>query len=132
MKKLDHDDGYITYDENDLEHTDNDIPSCVYKGTQRWCKHGSLHREEGPSWLDNNEATWFKNGFRHRLDGPAVIWKTPGLFADNSYWIDGNLITLEQFKQRYLLFFLEEYDETKVDIFEDIKQRYQSPEYPID
>ena len=38
-------------------------------GTQRWYKHGQLHREDGPAVIHpNGYQAWFKDGKRHSFD----------------------------------------------------------------
>lgn len=66
-------------------------------GTKEWRIDGRLHRLDGPAFegTDGYKSWWF-NGNRHRLDGPAIV----GHGVSDSYYIDNELLTEEQFKAR--------------------------------
>ena len=89
-------DDKLEYYVNDKLHRD-DGPAVVYhSGSKFWYQHGRRHREDGPAielWTGTKE--WFNHGVRHREDGPAIIWSS-GLVE---WWIDGRLLTENQFKQ---------------------------------
>lgn len=60
-------------------HSVNDSPSVDWVGLKMWHKHGKLHRENGPAYIEQRSNVnlereiWCKNGKMHRDDGPADI-----------------------------------------------------------
>lgn len=65
-------------------------------GTIRWYKDGELHREDGPSYIDENGTkVWWLNGERHRLDGAAVEFGN----GCKEWWIDGIEYYEDEFNQ---------------------------------
>lgn len=98
-----------------------DGPAVQYAdGTECWYQNDKRHRLDGPAIeYANGEKYWFQNNQFHRLDGPAVelvdgskLWYQddklhrldgPAIESANgsvAYWIDGEQLTLAQFKKK--------------------------------
>lgn len=107
-------------------------PEKEYDGTVVWrLPNGDWHREDGPAILyPDGRESWYMNDLPHRIGGPAIVseegakqWfingqlhRTDGPayeFASGAklYFINDIGITLEKFKEQYLMIHLMEYDE---------------------
>ena len=67
-------------------------------GTIRYYKPGTeeMHRIDGPAVeFASGAKHWIQDGMFHRTDGPAIEF-TEGTVE---YWIEGNKLTLTQFKK---------------------------------
>ena len=78
-------------------HRDN-RPAVEYaNGDKVWYQNDQLHRIDGPACeYADGDKSWYQNGLRHRLDGPAVEYVN----GRKDYWIDGTLLTTEEFNKR--------------------------------
>ena len=52
--------------------------------SEKWCKEGKSHREDGPAQITRDASTgtvvreaWIRNNKYHRTDGPAIILRHP-------------------------------------------------------
>lgn len=55
------------FDANGKLHNDGDMPACVaLDGSQAWFRHGKLHRETGPAFIDGDGTV------HYWLDGEFV------------------------------------------------------------
>ena len=70
-------------------------------------KQGELHRRGGPAFIIGgrnrvplSEEDWYINGKRHRLDGPAIINHRLGRVESEFYYIDGKLLTKDEFDRK--------------------------------
>jgi hypothetical protein len=62
-----------------------------------------LHREDGPAIEFNDGGReWMIDGKLHRTNGPAVIWVVKGEPDYLEYWINGEMLTKEEFDDRVL------------------------------
>jgi len=53
-----------------IYHRDNDLPSVIKCGKNvSWHKHGVLHRDYGPAYIDNYSVIWYRNGNPYRVVG---------------------------------------------------------------
>jgi hypothetical protein len=81
-----------------------DGPAYIKENEQRWYIDGNLHREDGPAVIKligkSSEVTcneWYKHNVRHREDGPAVEWSD----GDKFWWINGEELSEKDFNQLY-------------------------------
>jgi len=66
-----------------------------YDGLTQYYRYGTLHREEGPAYIDNTSEhkIYYRYGTKHRADGPAEIigdetdFYLKGIRYDFSSWI---------------------------------------------
>ena len=71
-------------------------------GNKEWKnREGERHRLDGPAeeWV-NGKKLWCQNDKLHRLDGPAFINTNKAMnyvSGNEQYWIDGNILTEEEF-----------------------------------
>jgi hypothetical protein len=59
--------------------------------TKAWFVNGTLHRNNKPAFINEEEHKYYYNGLLHRLDGPAIINKDN--FEKNRYYRNGKDIT---------------------------------------
>lgn len=71
----------------------------------------NLHRLDGPAKIYKGVGwSWWRNGVCHRSDGPAD-YNPKSSTAIYKYCIDGEWISLSDFKRWYLMTHLKEYDQ---------------------
>lgn len=51
-----------TFDENGKLHSYDDLPAVKFARTEKWYKHGFLHRENKPAIITSKTKVWYENG----------------------------------------------------------------------
>jgi len=116
-------------------HSYNDQPAVIKKdGTLKWYKYGKLHRDNGPAliiinndlnnsiWLNNNffynvYKVWIQNNLIHNSNSHAIEYKN-----GNKQWYLYN--ELHRINGPANLIRLNEYDNTEIDLNDDLEMYY--------
>lgn len=71
-------------------------------------ENGRAHREGEPAVVwSNGDWLWLHHGIKHRTDGPAAYYAKGPRFV---YWINDEMITLDEFSRLYFITHFVEYD----------------------
>lgn len=90
-------------DDRNRKHCEGGEPAYVNikKGEAWWCIHGTLHREDGPAYVDRYYNMWYRKGKLHREDGPAVVRKASVSGITGEYYINGRRFTKEEYEKHF-------------------------------
>jgi len=81
---------YDHYRKHDISHRGNGKPAFIeHDGSlTEYIEYGSIHRIQGPAFIEPTRHMYYQQGKQHRLDGPAFVDLNNSL--NNEMYIHGN------------------------------------------
>lgn len=74
-----------------------------------WCMNDKLHREDGPAHIRLGDYNYMPDGLYESPYVEPFDQEFPGIYVIAKYYIKGEELTLEEFKNRYQFIFMKEF-----------------------